>query len=770
VILSARSACSFLSLSVALLCHAQDTALREAARLDFEQKCEAAERIYVQLLARGAPSPALINNLGNHYLGCGAPDKARIYFERLLKINPADVNANLQLARFAVTRKEGGRALEYLGRIKEPDPEVLLVRVEALAQTSKREAAIATLDELIHTTVADPRLLFAIGMTCGRIGLYDRAETAFNSVLAAYPDDYDVLYNLGLAASRAEHYDRALSAFEVALKVRPGDVDTLLALGRLQSHLGDHTKAVYLLAQARKLAPQRSDVLLTLAQAAQNASYFGDAVLAYDEYLKLRPDDDEIRRDRAFVLGYGDVGRADGVRELIAYVHRHPNDATAYFDLAQISYHKDRQQALEQVSTALRLNSAFEPAHFVRAWLLHRLGREEDALADLRIAVRLNPRDGLAYDEMGLVCMNLDRTSEAEKALRRAAEILPNEPSVLVHLARVLVESGHPEEAQPFFDRFRKAQPEGPQKPREEAGIIESATLTPAEQSSRTIERVSQLLQAHPDDPSLRLSLGSLLLVSGKPDEAETEFRQLLTLNPPDTILQKAGSALLLHERYQLACEVLARAASQIPSARLDLAIATFYSDGPQTALKVLEKLPDGMDRGDYLLMKAKILEAAGQASEADPMIDESLRFTISHPRLAEESALFLLRRGQPTRALDLIGDAMRSTPDDPGLMLVKTTVLSSLRRNEEAIKGVKEIESRWPEWDRPYVIQGLLLERESKLPEARRSLQIALALGTRDSAAQCALARVTASGIPAMECSCQPGIYEPFFPACQPQ
>jgi len=753
-----------------LVCHAagQDPALSEAARLDSEQKCDDAERIYQQLLTKGSPSSALVNNLGNHYLACGEPDKARVYFERLLEMNPAHVNANLQLARLAIARNQGSRALEYLSRIKQQDPAIVLVRAEALAQTGKREAAEAALDGVAKTASANAGLLFAVATAYGRIGLYVRAEAAFNAVLAHDPGDYDVLYNLGLAAARAEHFERARSAFEVALKVRPGDVDALAALGRVESHLGDYTRAVYLLSQARKLAPQRPDVLLSLAEATHDAGYFGDSLLAYDEYLKLRPGDDVAHRDRAFILGYGDAGRAEGLKELTAYVERHPDDAIGYFDLAQISYHADRERALEQISTAVRLNPSFEPAHFVRGWLLHFLGREEEALAELRIAIGLNPRDALALDQLGLVYMNLDKPADAQEALRQAAAILPDEPTVLLHLARVLAESGHPEEAQPLFDRFRKVRPRGSPRPREEAGIIESATLTPAERSSRGIERLRQLIRATPRDPALRLDLGGLLLADGKAGEAAAVFRELPALHPPGAILQKAGGALLAHEQYALAAEMLERAAAELPSARLDLAIAVFHSKGPEAALEILEKVPEGVDRGDYLLMKAKILDAAGQAAEAERTIEEGLGYAISRPRLAEESALLLVGHGQAAKALELIGAAMQSTPDDAGLMLAKAVALSALKRNAEAGKVVKEIEGRWPEWDRAYVIDGLLLERDSKLVEARRSIRIALALGTHDAAAQCALARMTGSAPLAAGCSCQTGIYAPFFGACK--
>src|SRR5690242_14439414 len=79
----------------------QPQSLHEAARLDAEGKCDEAERYYEAALAKGSPSPALLNNAGNHYLVCGQTAKAQAYFERLLQISPVHANANRQLARIA---------------------------------------------------------------------------------------------------------------------------------------------------------------------------------------------------------------------------------------------------------------------------------------------------------------------------------------------------------------------------------------------------------------------------------------------------------------------------------------------------------------------------------------------------------------------------------------------------------------------------------------------------------------------------------------------
>lgn len=771
--MSAGSACRLFALGAFVVClaHGQDTLLDQAARLDAGQKCAEAERLYQKALANGRPPAALLNNLGNHYITCGAPGKARATFELLHQTNPAHVNANLQLARFATERKDGAKALEYLANIKDPDPEILLVRAEALQQTHQTGAAAAVIADCARRAGDDPRLIYALGMTCARIGLYEQAEAAFSAVLAHYPDDFDVLYNLGLAAARARHYERAQHAFEVALKARPGDVDSLYELGRVEASLQDYTRAVYLLAQARKLAPQRADVLLALARAAQSAGFFGDAILAYEEYLKLHPADDLVRRDRALVngviWGYIRANLEESTKELTQYVEKHPGDAIGFYDLAQVWERADPLASLARVSKAIELDPTLEPARFERARLLQKAGRTEDSIADLKAAIRLNPRDAGALDLLGLDYLDLDQPADAEKALREALALAPNDPDILFHLGRALMELGRGEESRPYLDRFAKLRQAPARMPREAPGMIEAANLTPAERAQRIAQQLRQRALASPNDPALKLNLAATLLADGRTDDAAAAYREALALNPPGALSYEAGETLLRYEQYALARDFLVRAVADKPEARLDLAMALFFTDGPRPALAALEQASPA-HRGDYLLMKAWILDAAGQNAEADKILEESLSYSVARPRLAQEAALLFLRHKQKTKAVELIERAIQVTPDDAGILLTRVVVLSALGRAADAGKAVKEIEHRWPEWDRPYVVEGLLLERGSRPADARKRIEIALALGTQDPAAHCALARLTPSAVANPQCACQPGIYEPFFPGCE--
>jgi tetratricopeptide (TPR) repeat protein len=329
--------------------------------------------------------------------------------------------------------------------------------------------------------------------------------------------------------------------------------------------------------------------------------------LAYDEYLQIQPDD-TVRRDRARVYGYTVVRLDEGLKELAWYVQRHPDDPIGYYDLAQFSWATDPQKAVDQLSTALRLDPKFVAARYSRAWLLHRLGRTAESLPDLQIAVQIDPKNVRALDQLGLTYLSLDQPAAAEKVLRQALVILPEDPEVLMHLGRALIALDREEEAQSYLERFQTVRPRRLRDPRREAGMIELATLPAAERTEREIKRLRQDARSHPGDPELQLRLALLLLVDGQSEEAAGEFRTLLTLNADSHIFAEAGAALVGAEHYALAREFLERASAKMPAARLDLAIALFFTDGPKRALQMIDTVPEGEQAGDYLLMKARIL------------------------------------------------------------------------------------------------------------------------------------------------------------------
>jgi len=760
----------FLLQAAGLLLPAQPQSLREAAQLDAAGKCKQAEPFYQNALARGDPSPALLNNSGNHYLVCGQTAKAQTCYEKLLEINPVHANANLQLARIAVGRQQGEKALEYLARVQETGPVVSLLRAEAMHWAGKTDGVLTLLDGVQQQAAGDPRLLYLLGLTYARLALYEKAERAFNSALAHQPRNFDILFNLGRAAARAGHYDRAVRAFETARKIRPGDVDLLLELGRACAAQQNYIRAAFVLAQARRRAPERADVLLMLARAAYDADYFDDSAKTYDEYLRLRPDDDIARRDRARACGATETRRDEARKELEWYMREHPKDPLGHFIFAQIFWSSDPQEALDHLTEAVRLDPDSVSIRFSRAWMLQRFGQMDESLPDLEAANRLEPNNVRILDLIGLAHLALDQPAEAEKALRQALDNEPDNPEVVMHLGRALMALGREEEAQVFMERYRKLRPKRLRGLRKRFGLIELATLTAEEQRKHEIGRYRQLASAQPDHPEYQFRLASLLLADNQRDEALREFRVLLDLNATGEVWEHAGSLLVRAGEYALAREFLQRAVATRPAARLDLAIATFHLDGPGQALKFLDNLPAAEAAGDMLLLKAELLYVVGRKAEAEKALDHGLKQASGQPSMIEKSVLLLVRLNRKEEAIRLLEQAIRLNPQDSDLPLLKAIVLGLMDQLTPSEETLRNIESRWPEWDRAYLVHGLLLESAERPVEARRMLQTATALGSRDPSLECALARLKKEPTPTPECTCLTGLEQLLFPHCADQ
>jgi Flp pilus assembly protein TadD len=761
---------SFRPALLAVFCAAlalAQTGLREAARLDSEGRCAESEPFYRAALAAPDPSPALLNNAGNHYLICGQPEKARAYFEELLRSSPNHPNANLQLARIAAGEKQGARALTHLARVKESGPAVDLLRAEALHLAGQEDEAGALLAGLTKQAAGDPALSFALGTLHARLGQYRRAETAFHTALADRPHDFDVLLSYGRAAARAGSHERARAALETALKVGPGDTNALTELGLLNAAAGDYTRAVYFLAQARQSAPDRPDILLALARAAEDAGFYGDAALAYGDYLRLQPGDTTARRDRARVLGHTGGRLDEGLREMKAYIAAHPADPVGHFNLAQFTWRSDPEASLAQLATAVHLDPHFAPAHVSRAWLLHRLGRGEDAIPHLQAALETAPDNVRALDLLGLVHLSLGEPQKAEPPLRRALAIAPRDAEVLLHLGRTLMALDRQEEAQRFLDLYRETRPARQRDPRREPAMIELATLPEAERRAREIERFRSLSRSRPDDPVLQAGLASLLLAGGTAREAADEFRRLLTLNADAQVLEQAGRALLHAAEFQLAREFLERAAASRPEARLDLAAALFHTAGPPAALEALAGIPDHGSNPGAILLKARILDAAGRTAEAREALNEGLAGTAPPPEFVPPAALLLARYGGRQEALEVLERTARTAPDNAEVALAHAIVLVLLGHGPDAEKALKTIESRWPEWDRPYVVHGLVLEHAGRKLEAAGKLRTATALGSGDPAAECALSRLAGQPATGPQCACAADLERWLLSSC---
>ncbi|HEY1337800.1 MAG TPA: tetratricopeptide repeat protein, partial [Bryobacteraceae bacterium] len=374
-----------------------------ASALDNLSKPGEAGAFHRRAVAKAPRSPEILNNYAAHLWMSGDEREAAKIYERLLAVDPAHYNANLQLARLALKENKPADALRRLDRIppgQRDTPQVLLPRVQALYLAGDSAAANSAVSRLEELSRSDPNLAFAAGMTLSQSRHYEKAQAFFETALKADPANFNVLYNLGISAMQAGRYDRARDALDAAYRQQPRNLDVLYGLAYAEARLRKFERAVQLLAQGEKIDPRRADIQKLLALTTADLGALDDSAAAWDRYLKLQPNDPLAQRERAYTLAQ--LGQLDdAVPELEKYVAAHPNDPIGHYELGQAERTRDIGKALAEFDRSLVLDPDYVPARSARGGVYYQQGKPELAVKDLEAAASLRPDDAANLDRLG---------------------------------------------------------------------------------------------------------------------------------------------------------------------------------------------------------------------------------------------------------------------------------------------------------------------------------------------------------------------------------
>jgi superkiller protein 3 len=390
-------------------------------------------------------------------------------FERALALDP-DALAALKGATEVAYRTHSPKATRFVQRVlaREPGDET----AHAMAGTLAVEANSCS-DAVTHfaqsgATLRENRL--ALAQYAGCLLQLKRPREAgdiFQRVLEVSPGDPAARYNLAVCRLEAGQAQEAAAAAGAGLALSPADPELLSLFGAASAAAGQLEPAIAALRKATEVAPEDERHYVDLAALCAEHDAFDLALDVVNTGLANIPGSarlytmrgairaeraevDEAMRDfeQASALSpdelYGSVGlslvlrQADRLPEAITLLRRklarHPRDATLNYLLADALLRTDpgpaspeSAEARAALQRALQARPGFAKAHATLGRLQLRAGDAASAADELRVAVRLDPNDRLALNQLVLAYRRLGRQEDAAAVAGELKKLLEME-------------------------------------------------------------------------------------------------------------------------------------------------------------------------------------------------------------------------------------------------------------------------------------------------------------------------------------------------------
>jgi Tfp pilus assembly protein PilF len=211
------------------------------------------------------------------------------------------------------------------------------------------------------------------------------------------------------------------------------------------------------------------------------------------------------------------------------------NNADILREVAAAIRAPDLDRAVRLAETALAEGREHSLLLNLRAWRLERDGRYLDALADLRQARALSPRDVPTLNALGLCLAHLNRTAEAVEAFEAAVAADPDFAPAHFNRGWTSEALGDLDQAHASFERAQALNPNDP------APLAHLASLA-ARRADWTNARsfAERSLAGDPNHPTANLAMASVELAARSLAVAEQRLRRLVAradLSPVDRAL-----------------------------------------------------------------------------------------------------------------------------------------------------------------------------------------------------------------------------------------
>jgi len=370
----------------------------------------------------------------------------------------------------ATQNGDAEEALEYLDRslALEEIKGVHAARARVLLRLGRSGEAVVSLHKAVESKPDDQNLRLTYARLLVDIKEYDKARVEFERLHQASPDDAELLYTLGLLSLESQRLDDAERYMMMLVRLNEREGEAQYYLGRIYENRKQYDVAIDWYQQVH-VGDYQFDARLRIADMLGLSGQVDEAVEHLDSMLKGSQSDGSLVR----------IYVAKG--EILRLARRY-------------------EESMEIFNTALGIVPGNSDLLYARALVAERLGKIDQLEADLKFILKTEPDNAHALNALGFTLADqTDRYEEAYAYLKRAIEIMPDDPAIIDSLGWVNYRLGNYDEA---IRLLRKA-------------------------------------LARFDDSEIAAHLGEVLWVTGEQEEARGIWQKALKESPDDPVLLK---------------------------------------------------------------------------------------------------------------------------------------------------------------------------------------------------------------------------------------
>ncbi len=389
-----------------------------------------AETMFARSIELAPHAPIGHFYLGKVYQAQGKRDEAKESYRKTIARAPQferGYRALFQLLELDDELPEAAAVLEeYLSDVNPHHRKFRQELVRLLLRQKEFDRALQELDVMIANAPDDLHAQVRRALVFAEMKDSPRAIEAMSKIVDAYPSKLQVRDYLGLLHEQADQFDRAIQAYQANINRDPTFYDSRIHLGYLLYRLKRFEEAVPHLRRAVELNPGQAEPHLLLGLTYTQSKQHEMAMEVFEQGLERHPKNVDLR----FNLGatYDKLGRfADVVREMEAVMELNPDHADALnylgYSYADRGVNIERAVALTQRAVALKPNNGYYVDSL--GWALFKMGRIEEALVEIKRAAELVKDDPVIFEHMGEIYLVRNDRDKAKQSWLRSIRLDP---------------------------------------------------------------------------------------------------------------------------------------------------------------------------------------------------------------------------------------------------------------------------------------------------------------------------------------------------------